>query len=140
MDAWTHPIDGSQVSVVQAFPSLQPSAVCWHPPVALQLSTVQAFPSSQETAMCAQPVAALHESVVQALLSSQEMGVLTQPVGTEGLQVSLVQTLASLHDLAGNWHQPPEDEEQTLSVQELPSLQSSVESHWKHWSADSTHM
>src|SRR6266571_2947287 len=90
----THPVAGSQVSVVQALLSLQVMGVNTHPVAGSQVSVVQALLSLQVMGVNTHPVAGTQVSVVHALLSLQVMGVNTHPVA--GLQVSLVQALLSL--------------------------------------------
>jgi hypothetical protein len=72
----------------------------WHPVAGLQLSVVQAFPSLQVSAVPAAQVPDWQVSApLQALPSGQgvpfETGVVVHPV--EGLQPSVVHTLPSLH-------------------------------------------
>jgi len=72
---WRQPLAGSQVSVVQPFPSSQLTGVPPHCPEAQTSAPVQALPSSHAvpsaTGVCAQPLAGLQVSVVQAFPSSQ---------------------------------------------------------------------
>jgi hypothetical protein len=72
---------GLHASMVQGSLSSQAGTVT-HPLRGSQLSVVQGLPSSQETAMLVQaPVTPSQESSVQALLSLQSFGVLEQTSG-----------------------------------------------------------
>ena len=144
----TQPVAGLHESVVQAFASLQTTAVPMHVPPLHASPLVQAFPSSQPFVLFVktQPVDGLHESVVQAfaslqttevpvhapplqtsplvqaLLSSQAfvLFVKTQPVA--GLQLSVVHALPSLHtSVRPAWHVPPP--QVSPVVHALPSSQ-----------------
>jgi hypothetical protein len=94
---WMHPDVGLQESSVHGLLSLQLSAVpAWQVPPPQTSPVVQAFPS-------------LHGSV---------LFVWTHPV--DGLQVSVVHGLLSLHAVAvPGWHVPPEQESPV--VQAFPS-------------------
>jgi len=98
----THPVDVLHVSVVHGFESLQVGgAPPAHDPAAQVSFVVQAFPS-------------LHAVV---------LFVKTQPV--DGLQVSVVHTLLSLHTLApSGWQLPPP--QVSPVVQASPSLHGAV--------------
>src|SRR5437867_235821 len=74
----THPVAGSQVSVVQVLLSLQVMGVNTHPVAGLQVSVVHALLSLQVMGVKTHPVAGLQVSVVHALLSLQVIGVLEQ--------------------------------------------------------------
>jgi hypothetical protein len=125
------PKTGSQLSVVQAFPSSQLSVVpprqdpLWQ--VSLPLHT---FPSAQDvplsTGACAHPVAGLQLSVVQGLPSLQSSGV--PVVQAPAWQVSLPsQRSLSAHDVpfASGLVWQPVIGSQVSAVQAFPSLQSS---------------
>src|SRR5213594_1292040 len=75
LGACTHPVAGSQESVVQTFPSSQASGgPPWHAPFEHVSRVVQAFPSSHAAVlgvMTQSPVAGSQESSVQTLPSSQ---------------------------------------------------------------------
>jgi len=78
LSAWTHPVAVSQLSSVHGLPSLQLSAVPGRQAPNTQASPlVQALPSSQAIALLlnTQPVAGLQLSVVQRLASSHARGV-----------------------------------------------------------------
>ena len=100
----THPVAGTQLSVVQTLLSLQASvpAPGWQLPPPQVSPVVQALPSSQATVLFVKthPVAGLHVSVVQTLLS---------------LQASVP---------APGWQLPPP--QVSPVVQALPSLQETV--------------
>src|SRR5439155_604420 len=97
----THPVVGSQLSSVQAIPSLQLGAAPPTQAPPLQVSpVVQALPSLQGLVLlvCVQPVAGLQPSVVQTLPSSQLGAV--PPTQVPPLQVSpVVQAFPSLQGL-----------------------------------------
>jgi hypothetical protein len=148
----THPLTGLQLSVVQAFSSLHTiAAPDWHVPPPHVSPEVHALPSSQAFVLFVktQPVAGLHVSVVQTLASLQttpapawhvpppqvspdvqafpssqafELFVKTQPVA--GLQLSVVQTLLSLHTIGAPLHTPPP--QVSAEVQASPSLHAAV--------------
>jgi hypothetical protein len=69
----TQPVAGSQLSVVQMFPSLHTIGVPLHVPPPQVSPIVQTLPSSQAVVVlvCTQPVAGSQLSAVHALLSSQ---------------------------------------------------------------------
>ena len=97
---WMHPVAGSQLSAVHAFPWSQLSGVPWHAPEPVQASPpVQAFPS-------------LH--------AAPTLAVCTQPL--TGSQVSVVQVFVSLQLTGDPWH-APEPVQASPAVQALPSLQ-----------------
>ena len=139
------PSTGSQLSVVQALPSSQFTGAYWQPRTASQLSEVHASASSQLTAAYWQPSSASQLSAVQALASLQSSGgpvhtpeaqapplhrlpssqlvplatgAFSQPV--EGLQLSVVQTLASLQSSGGPPTQIP-DWQVSAPLHTLPS-------------------
>ena len=96
--AWTQPVAGLQLSVVQTLSSLQSTAVpAWQPPSLQTSPVVQAFPSLQTATLFAweQPATGLQASVVQGLLSLQSRG--TPPTQeADALQASpVVQALPS---------------------------------------------
>jgi hypothetical protein len=146
----THPVASVQVSVVQGLLSLQIRPTPgWQVPPPQVSPVVQALPSSQASVLFVktQPVAGLHVSVVQMLASSQTTGVpavqvpppqvssvvqafpsshasvlfvKTQP--TTGLQLSVVQALASSQTTGLPALQVPPPQVSPV-VQEFPSLQ-----------------
>jgi hypothetical protein len=97
-----HPVDGSQLSVVQPLLSLQSIVAPERQEPPSQMSpAVQAFPSSHGFVLFAftHPVAGLHESVVHGLLSLQSGA--GPPVHTPPAQTSfVVHAFWSLHALA----------------------------------------
>ena len=110
LGAKMQPDFGSQLSVVQGFPSSQVVTVPGKHRPPLQLSpTVQTLPSLQETpslALDVQPLTVSQVSNVQGFLSSQTTG---EPTHWPLLQVSpLVQALSSSQapGLGGCWHSP----------------------------------
>jgi hypothetical protein len=145
---YTHPVDGLQLSVVQALLSSQTTAApAWQMPPPQVSPVVQAFPSSQAIVLFVktQPASSVQVSVVQGLLSLQirptpgwqvpppqvspvvhglpsshafVLFVKTQPVA--GLQLSVVQTLLSLQTtgVPGLQTPPPQT---SPAVQALPS-------------------
>ena len=124
MAVWLQPVEGLHASLVQAFLSSQMFAgwTCWQPSVASQVSVVHALPSSQPTVPLALQTPAVHVSpVVQGSLSTQARPSLallnTQPVA--GTHVSLVQTFVSSQTTAV----PPQlpDVHLSAEVQALPS-------------------
>jgi hypothetical protein len=101
---WAQPLDGTQLSVVQGLPSSQSVAALTKVPAQALLAqmslAVQALPSLQATLLAP----------------------LTQPL--LGSQLSLVQTLLSLHDTAAPLHDPPLHA--SFWLQALPSSQGRV--------------
>jgi hypothetical protein len=96
----THPVAGSQVSVVQALPSSHETVKPLHEPPLHESWTVQAFPSSQasELSVWPQPAAESHVSVVQAFASSQSNAVPPTQAPAPLHASFVVQTLPSLQD------------------------------------------
>jgi len=122
----TQPIAGSQVSLVQTFPSLQFGAAppMQAPPLQTSL-VVQALPSSQadRLAVLVHPVAGSQVLVVQTLPSSQ-LGA-APPTQVPAAQVSaVVQGLASSQARVLGTLKQPVAGLQESSVQRFPSLQS----------------
>jgi hypothetical protein len=130
------PVDASQVSVVQMFPSSQFLMVPAHTPPEQASPVVQRLPSLQGDVLgvCPQlPVAVSQESVVQIFPSLQ---LLIDPTQTPPKQVSFrVQALPSVqgvpsgspahspHPGMGAYTQPPEAATQVSVVHKLLSLQ-----------------
>jgi hypothetical protein len=112
---------------VQAFPSSQAFALfVWAQPVTgSQLSVVQAFPSSQLAAVPAQTPSEHVSPVVHALPSEQAAAlfVWTQPAW--GSQLSVVQGLLSLQSAAGPGRHAPNAHASPV-VQTLPSSHASA--------------
>src|SRR3990172_6348941 len=103
---WTHPVAGSQASVVQALLSLQTIGVNTHPLAALQVSVVHALLSLQTIAVLIQaPVVGLQISMVQASLSLQRVAASEHGPGhcpVAGSQTPVVQTTGvNTHPVAG---------------------------------------
>ena len=114
------PLAATQLSVVQALPSLQTSAVpaaqvpFWQVSVPLQ-TLASAHDVPFVTGVVVQPVAGLQPSVVQALPSSQSSAV--PAVQTPAWQVSApLQTLPSAHAVPF----------ETTALLQLPAVQTSV--------------
>jgi len=96
--ACRQPLAGSQVSVVQAFPSSQPTGRPPHRPAAQTSPVVQAFASSHgvpSAGVCVQPLAGSQVSLVQTFPSSQVTGLPTHPPAAQTSAV--VQALPSSH-------------------------------------------
>jgi hypothetical protein len=128
-----HPVSGSQVSVVQALPSLQTVAVPgWQLPPPQMSPVVHTLPSSQAFVLPANthPVAGLHESSVHGLLSSHTVAVPgwqlppehVSPVVQESPSLQAAVLLVNAHPVA-RLH--------VSSVQGLPSLQTSPAPGWQ---------